>query len=60
MTRLIRGGRVVTATDAFDADVLIAGLLSRTGASHAILLLGDLGLMRLIVPDAAVAEVGGT
>src|SRR6478735_3891442 len=25
MTRLIRGGRVVTATDAFDADVLIDG-----------------------------------
>ena len=25
MTRLIRGGRVVTATDEFDADVLIDG-----------------------------------
>ena len=25
-----------------DADVLIAGLLSRTGASHAILVLGEL------------------
>ena len=25
MSRLIRGGRVVTATDAFDADVLIEG-----------------------------------
>ena len=25
MSRLIRGGRVVTATDAFDADVLIDG-----------------------------------
>jgi predicted nucleic acid-binding protein len=40
-----------------DADVLIAGLLSRTGASHAILVLGELGLLRLVVPEAAVAEV---
>ena len=40
-----------------DADVLIAGLLSRTGASHAILVLGELGLLRLVLPEAAVAEV---
>jgi predicted nucleic acid-binding protein len=40
-----------------DADVLIAGLLSRTGASHAILVLGELGLVRLVLPEAAVAEV---
>jgi predicted nucleic acid-binding protein len=40
-----------------DADVLIAGLLSRTGASHAILILGELGLLRLVLPEAAVAEV---
>lgn len=40
-----------------DADVLIAGLLSRTGASHAILVLGELGLIRLILPEAAVVEV---
>ena len=40
-----------------DADVLIAGLLSRTGASHAILVLGELGLFRLVLPEAAVAEV---
>ena len=40
-----------------DADVLIAGLLSRTGASHAILLLGELGLVRLVLPEAAVDEV---
>jgi dihydropyrimidinase len=25
MSRLIRGGRVVTATDSFDADVLVDG-----------------------------------
>ena len=31
MTRLIRGGRVVTATDAFDADVLIDGEYDRRG-----------------------------
>ena len=40
-----------------DADVLIAGLLSRTGASHAILVLGELGLLRLVLPEAAVGEV---
>jgi predicted nucleic acid-binding protein len=40
-----------------DADVLIAGLLSRTGASHAILVLGELGLLRLVLPEAAEAEV---
>ena len=40
-----------------DADVLIAGLLSRTGASHAILVLGELGLLRLVLPEFAVAEV---
>ncbi|MGH7403614.1 MAG: hypothetical protein ACREKQ_14375, partial [Candidatus Rokuibacteriota bacterium] len=39
-----------------DADVLIAGLLSRTGASHAILVLGELGLLRLVLPETAVAE----
>lgn len=40
-----------------DADVLIAGLLSRTGASHAILVLGEVGLLRLVLPEVAVAEV---
>jgi len=40
-----------------DADVLIAGLLSRTGASHAILVLGELDLLRLVLPEAAVSEV---
>jgi predicted nucleic acid-binding protein len=42
---------------AVDADVLIAGLLSRTGASHATLVLGELGLLRLVLPEAAVVEV---
>ena len=40
-----------------DADVLIAGLLSRTGASHAILVLGEVGLLRIVLPEAAVEEV---
>jgi predicted nucleic acid-binding protein len=40
-----------------DADVLIAGLLSRAGASHAILVLGELRLLRLVVSEAAVDEV---
>lgn len=40
-----------------DADVLIAGLLSRTGASHAILVLAELGLLHLVLPEAAVDEV---
>ena len=40
-----------------DADVLIAGLLSRTGASHAMLVLGERGLLRLVLPEATVADV---
>ena len=40
-----------------DADVLVAGFLSRTGASHAILVLGELGLLRLVIPQAALDEV---
>src|SRR5262245_29054589 len=39
------------------ADVLIAGLLARPGASHAILVVGELGLLRLVIPEAAVGEV---
>jgi len=39
-----------------DADVLIAGLLSRTGASHAILVLGELGLLRLSGREARSAR----
>ena len=40
-----------------DADVLIAGLLSTSGASHAILVLGEMGLLSLVLPSAAVEEV---
>ena len=40
-----------------DADVVVAGLFSRSGASHAILVLGEVGLLRIVIPEAAVAEV---
>ena len=40
-----------------DADVVIAGLFSRAGASHALLVLGEVGLMRIEIPEAVVAEV---
>jgi predicted nucleic acid-binding protein len=40
-----------------DSDVLIAGLMSSKGASYAVLVLGELGLFMLVVPQAAVDEV---
>jgi predicted nucleic acid-binding protein len=40
-----------------DSDVLIAGLMSTRGASHAVFVLGELGLFTLVVPRAAVEEV---
>ena len=40
-----------------DSNVLIAGLMSTKGASHAILVLGELRLFRLLVPKVAVEEV---
>lgn len=40
-----------------DADVVIAGLFSTTGASHAILVLAEIGLLRTVVPEAVVIEV---
>ena len=47
-----------------DSDVLIAGLMSTKGASHAILVLGELGLFRLLVPKSrsggSPAEPAGT
>lgn len=52
-----RPGKTDPVSVCLDADVLIAGLLSRTGASHAILVLGELGLLALVLPEAAVAEV---
>jgi len=40
-----------------DADVVIAGLFSRIGASHAVLVLGEVGLLRTVLPEAAIEEV---
>ena len=50
-------GKTEPVAVCLDADVLIAGLLSRTGASHAILILGEIGLLRLVLPEAVVDEV---
>jgi predicted nucleic acid-binding protein len=36
---------------------LIAGLLSRRGASYTILVLGEIGLLNVVLPEAAVEEV---
>jgi predicted nucleic acid-binding protein len=50
-------GKTEPVAVCLDADVLIAGLLSRTGASHAILILGEIGLLGLVLPEAVVNEV---
>jgi predicted nucleic acid-binding protein len=52
-----RTGKTDPVSVCVDADVLIAGLLSRTGASHAILILGEIGLLALVLPEAVVEEV---
>ena len=54
---MARPGKTEPLSVCVDADVLIAGLLSCTGANHAILVLGEFGLIRLVLPEAAVAEV---
>lgn len=51
------GERTEPVRVCLDADVVIAGLFSRTGASHAILVLGEVGLMHLVLPQAAVDEI---
>jgi predicted nucleic acid-binding protein len=51
------GERTEPVRVCLDSDVVIAGLFSRTGASHAILVLGEVGLLRLVVPAEAVDEV---
>ena len=40
-----------------DSDVVIAGLFSAEGASHALLVLAEMGLLRVVLPSAAVEEV---
>lgn len=52
-----RTGKTEPVSVCLDADVLIAGLFSRTGASHAILVLGEIGLLALVLPEAAIDEV---
>lgn len=60
-------GKTEPVAVCLDADVLIAGLLSRTGASHAILILGEVGLLtqtfsaripEVAKGDQAVEELG--
>lgn len=52
-----RTGKTEPVSVCLDADVVIAGLLSRRGASHAILVLGEVGLLHVVLPEAAVEEV---
>jgi predicted nucleic acid-binding protein len=40
----------------FDADALIAGSASTTGASHVLLVLGELGLLDVVVSQQVLAE----
>jgi len=52
-----RQGKTEPVTVCLDSDVVIAGLFSRTGASHALLVLGEIGLLRIVLPDAGVTEI---
>ena len=51
------GAKTEPVAVCLDADVIIAGLFSRSGASHAILVLGEVGLLRIVLPAAAIDEV---
>lgn len=50
------GAKTEPAAVCLDADVVIAGLISRAGASHAIMVLGVIGLLRIVLPAAAIEE----
>jgi predicted nucleic acid-binding protein len=50
------GAKTEPVAVCLDADVVIAGLFSRAGASHAILVLGEVGLLRIVLPAAAIEE----
>ena len=52
-----RSGKTEPVRVCIDADVIIAGLMSRRGASYVVVTLGNFGLLRLVVANAAVAEV---
>jgi len=51
------GAKTEPVAVCLDADVVIAGLFSTSGASHAILVLGEVGLLRIVLPAAAIEEV---
>ena len=51
------GAKTEPVAVCLDADVVIAGLFSTSGASHAILVLGEVGLLRIVLPAAAIDEV---
>ena len=51
------GAKTEPVAVCLDADVVIAGLFSKSGASHAILVLGEVGLLRIVLPAAAIDEV---
>jgi len=40
-----------------DSDVVIAGLFSKQGASHALLVLAEMGLVAVVLPLAGIDEV---
>ena len=40
-----------------DSDVVIAGLFSTQGASHALLVLAEMGLLPVVLPHAGVEEI---
>lgn len=50
-------GKTEPVAVCLDADVVIAGLFSASGASHAILVLAEIGLLRTIIPYAVIDEV---
>ena len=50
------GAKTEPVAVCLDADVVIAGLFSRAGASHAVLVLDEIGLLRIVLPTAAVEE----
>lgn len=54
---MAQAGKTEPALVCLDSDVVIAGLFSRQGASHAVLMLGEIGLLRLVIPVAVEEEV---
>ncbi len=40
----------------FDTSVLIAGLASKTGASHAVLMMAEIGLIQMVISQQVILE----